>query len=289
VITGGSIHAHVAWARQRLREAGIPSGEADLDARLLAQTLLQWDSARLLTGGDEAGPPDFEERYRALVARREAREPLAYILGRQEFWNLPFEVTPAVLIPRPETELIVEVALELFEQPVAPVRVADLGTGSGCLAIAIARERPRSRLVAIDISEEALEVARRNAVRHGVADRMVFVRSDLLGGISGEFDLIVSNPPYVPESNRGTLQPEVRDHEPGMALFAGLDGLSAIRRLLSESAGCLGRSGVLLFEFGFGQSDAVRRLISAAPGLTMVGLRQDLQGIQRVAVARRSG
>ncbi len=286
---GGGIHTHVAWARERLRAAGISDSEADLDARLLAQTLLHWDAARLLAAGNEAGPPDFEERYRALAARRQAREPLAYIIGRQDFWDLSFEVTPAVLIPRPETELIVEVALELFPNPAAQLTVADVGTGSGCLAIVMARERPRSRVVAIDISDAALEVARRNAVLHGVADRIVFVRNDLLLGMADGFDLIVSNPPYVPAADRDTLQPEVRDHEPAIALFAGPDGLATVRRLLSESVGCLARDGVLLFEFGFGQSEAVRRLISDAPGLTMVGLRMDLQRIPRMAIARRSG
>lgn len=220
------------------------------------------------------------------MARRVAREPFAYIVRREEFWGLPFEVTPAVLIPRPETELLVEVAIAHCP-PDAHPQVADVCTGSGCVAIAIARERPRASLRAIDISIDALEVARRNAGRHGVSARIDFVRGDLLGGADGPFDLIVANPPYVPERDRAALQPEVVDHEPGVALFAGDDGLDAIRRLLPESAARLKPGAALLFEFGFGQDDEVARLISSTPRLRMIELRRDLAGIPRVAVAMR--
>jgi release factor glutamine methyltransferase len=284
-----TIHARVAKGRERLRHAGIGPEEADLDARLLAQKLLGWDAARFFTSANEPEPDDFADLYERLVARREGREPLAYITGRQEFWGLEFEVSPAVLIPRPETELIVEVALARFPDRHASLEVADVCTGSGCLAVALAHERPGARVVAADVSADALRTARRNADRHGVADRVELVQADVFDGTEdGAADLIVSNPPYVPEGDRVTLQPEVRDHEPPIALFAGEDGLAVIRRLVEQSTGRLKTGGLLIFEFGLGQADAVRALISQRPGLTMLDVKQDLQGIPRTAVACRS-
>jgi release factor glutamine methyltransferase len=284
-----TIHARVAKGRERLRHAGIGPEEADLDARLLAQKLLGWDAARFFTSANEPEPDDFAALYERLVARREGREPLAYITGRQEFWGLEFEVSPAVLIPRPETELIVEVALARFPDRHASLEVADVCTGSGCLAVALAHERPGARVVAADVSADALRTARRNADRHGVADRVELVQADVFDGTEdGAADLIVSNPPYVPEGDRVTLQPEVRDHEPPIALFAGEDGLAVIRRLVEQSTGRLKTGGLLIFEFGLGQADAVRALISQRPGLTMLDVKQDLQGIPRTAVACRS-
>jgi release factor glutamine methyltransferase len=288
-----TIHARVASGRERLRRAGIPPEEADLDARLLAQTLLGWDAATFLTLASDAEPADFAALYEPLVARREGREPLAYITGRQEFWGLEFEVSPAVLIPRPETELIVETALERFPDCHASLEAADVCTGSGCLAVALAHERPGARIVAADVSADALRTARRNVDRHGVAGRVDLVQADVLDGLdgvagTGAVDLIVSNPPYVPDRDRETLQPEVRDHEPPIALFAGEDGLAIIRRLVDQSSGRLKTGGLLIFEFGIGQADAVRELISQRPGLEVLDVKQDLQGIPRTAVARRS-
>jgi len=168
----------VADARRRFRAAGIPPDEAALDARVLAQHLLGWDAARLLTHGDEAASPGFHDDFESLVARRAGREPLAYITGCREFWNLNIEVTPAVLIPRPETELLIEAALEQFERTQA-IRILDMCTGSGCVAVGLGREFPRATLVASDISEEALAVARRNVTRHGLAGRVQCTRADL--------------------------------------------------------------------------------------------------------------
>jgi release factor glutamine methyltransferase len=286
-----TIHARVAKGRERLRRAGITPEEADLDARLLAQKVLGWDAARFLTSANEPEGADFAALYEPLVARRERREPLAYITGHQEFWGLDLEVSPAVLIPRPETELIVEAALERFPGRHASLEVADVCTGSGCLAVALAHERPGARIVAADVSADALRTAQRNADRHGVADRVELVQADVLDGTgNAAADLIVSNPPYVPEGDRATLPPEVRDHEPPIALFAGKDGLAIIRRLVHQSTGRLRRGGLLIFEFGLGQADAVRELISQTPGLTMLDVKQDLQGIPRTAVvSRRSG
>ena len=275
----------LARAQDRLRQAGISAGEADMDARLLAQEALGWDAARLLASASAPAPPAFASRYDPLVSRREAREPMAYILGRQEFWDLTLKVTPAVLIPRPESELVVEAALELLGD--APARVADVCTGSGCLALAVARERPRATVVATDLSAEALAVARHNALIHDLGARVAFVRTDLLAGVAGPFDLVISNPPYVPQRDRPALPAEVGKYEPALALFGGEDGLAIIRRLLDAAGLCLKPGGALVFEFGFAQDEAVAGLIDAASSLTMVAIRSDLQGIPRTAVARR--
>ncbi len=285
-----AIFEHVGQARQRLRAAGISPDEADLDARLLAEHVLGWSTERYLIDARSPATPQFVSEYDALVERRAKREPAAYIVGWQEFWGLPFEVGPGVLIPRPETELVVETALTLLNAAplAANPAIADVCTGSGCVAVAIARERPDVRVTATDISERALAIARRNAERHGVAARVTFVRADLLAGVAGPFDLVSANPPYVPDADRPTLQPEVRDHEPPLALYAGADGLDVIRRLVVEATERLREGGVLVFEFGFGQSDEIAKLISGTRGLRMVELRPDLQGIPRVAVARKT-
>jgi release factor glutamine methyltransferase len=215
-------------------------------------------------------------------------------------------VSPAVLIPRPETELIVEIALEVCgagrsaeassldtlrtsersgSNP-SCYRIADVCTGSGCIAVALANQLPSAEFVALDLSEAALDVARRNAARHGVDARITFLRTDVLDGIKERFDLIVANPPYVRDGDRATLQPEVRDYEPGLALFAGHDGLDVIRRLLAQAPSRLVAGGMLIFEIGFGQAQAVASLISGTRGLKMLDLRPDLQGIPRAAIAR---
>ena len=201
---------------------------------------------------------------------------------------MTFEVSPAVLIPRPETELIVEAALELFPDANAPLSIADVCTGSGCLAVALALERPRATLVATDVSAEALDVARRNGTRLGVSGRVRFLLTDLFRDVEGSFDLIVANPPYVRQGDRVSLQPEVRDHEPAVAIFAQDDGLSIIRGLIEQSAAHLNAEGILMFEFGFGQDVEVEQFIADAPELTLIGLKRDLQGIARTAVAKKN-
>jgi release factor glutamine methyltransferase len=278
------IAERVAAARARFERAGIPPDEARLDARLLAQRALGWTEIDFLTRSRELEPDGFADAYDRLVDRRERREPVAYLLGERHFWNRSFAVSPAVLIPRPETELIVDAALA---RPPAG-RAADVGTGSGCLAVTLACERAAARVVATDISEAALAVARSNADRHGVSTAIAFKQADLLDADDGPFDLIVSNPPYVSDSARGTLAPEVRDFEPEGALFAGADGLAVIRRLVAAAPAHLAPGGSLVFEIGAGQAAAVSRLISSTPGLTMVGTRRDLQGIERVVIARRT-
>lgn len=276
----------LADARHRLRDAGIPADEAALDARLLAQHVLGWDASTLLTRAADVAPAQFPGRFEALIGRRLRREPLAYIVGTKEFWDLSFEVSTGALIPRPETELLVEATLELFPQPDAPFRMADVCTGSGCVAVSVASVRPHARITATDTSLDALRVAERNVSRHRMADRVKCLRADLLEGIGDSFDLILANPPYVPEGDRRQLQPEVSNFEPAEALFAGPEGLDVIARLIQQSAVRLVRGGHLVFEFGAGQEPAIRQLISQAPGLTVVSVKRDLQGIPRVVISK---
>lgn len=277
----------MAAARETLVRAGIAPAEASLDARLLAQQLLGWTAAALLTSGDAEEPTDFSERYLAYVKRRAHREPLAYLTGSKEFWNLSFEVSPAVLIPRPETETLVEALLERVPAAGGAVRIADVCTGSGCVAVSIAMERPRIEVTAADISEAALQVAVRNATRHGIRERIDFVRADLLAGVPGTFAAIVANPPYVRTIDRAGLQAEVRDFEPDIALFGGADGLAIVGALIDQAADHLTSDGILFFEFGHGQEEAVRELISASRELRMIDVKLDLLGVARVAIAGR--
>jgi release factor glutamine methyltransferase len=281
-----TIHQRVAEGRLRLRAAGLSSAEADISARALAEHLLGWTAERFLVDAVDAEPDDFAPRFDAALARRAAREPLAYIVGSREFWGLALEVTPDVLIPRPETELIVEAALELHPDREARLAVADVGTGSGCVGIAIAIERPAASIVATDISGAAVAVARRNVMRHGLSARIRLASTDLLKGIDGPFDLIVANPPYVRDGDSRGLQPEVRN-EPGVALYGGAEGLDAITRLLGEAPSRLKSGGHFVFEFGFGQEIEVERLVDTTPELALVELKRDLQGIARTAVTKR--
>jgi release factor glutamine methyltransferase len=281
-----TVFERVAAARTRLREAGLSASEADLGARLLAEHALGWTTAQMLADGRDDEPPEFGARFDALVDRRARREPLAYIVGTREFWGLALEVTPDVLIPRPETELIVEAALDLHPDRHGPLTVADICTGSGCVAIALAHERPSWTILATDISPSALIVAGRNAARHDVDRRVHFAQADLLDRIDGPFDLIVANPPYVRAGDRPGLQPEVRE-EPDVALFGGPDGLDVIERFVGQAPSRLRPGAYFIFEFGFGQEIEVERIVGNSDALTLVDMRRDLQGIARTAVTRR--
>jgi release factor glutamine methyltransferase len=280
----------VIAARERLRRAGIPPDQAAIDAEILARQVLGQDRATYLAHRDEPITDDESGRLEAMVRRREDREPVAYILGEREFWGLSFLVSPAVLIPRPETEAIVERALALMDDARRAWRLADVGTGSGCLAVALAHERGNATVVATDISEPALGVAAANALRHGVDSRIRLIRTSLLDDVPGPFDLIVANPPYVPGGTRDGLQPDVRDYEPETAVFGhGADGLDEVRLLLTQTPERLAPGGWLLMEFGFGQGDAVRAAVSAVPDLEFVEILRDLQGHERtLVVATRS-
>jgi release factor glutamine methyltransferase len=270
-------------AAQILRKGGVP--EARREAADLVSYVTGRDRTFLLTNADsELGPSEIR-RLREYVERRAAGEPLQYITGHQAFYALDFEVAPGVLIPRPETETLVEKALALLENKAQTI--CDVGTGSGCIAISILHERPQARGLGLDISSRALEIAGRNAHRHGVADRFETRESDCFSGIESgrRFSMIVSNPPYVTESALPTLQREVRDHEPIEALTSGPDGLNVIRRLIAEGPAFLEPGGYMLFEMGFDQNEAVRALVESSPW-HLEGILDDLQGIPRIVVLR---
>lgn len=279
-----TLAALVRQAAERLRESLSAEQNAALDAEILARHVLGWNQTRWITDARSAAPPAFAQAFESLVARRAKGEPIAYITRTREFWCLDFDVNPAVLIPRPETEILVEQALMTIdwlagiEEP-RKLAVADVGTGSGCVAIALAHNRPSITVIATDISRAALEVARRNARRHGVANRITFQETSMLDGV-GAVDLVVSNPPYIAAADAGTLMRDVRDFEPHTALFSGGDGLDAIRQLL---AAVRSRNPVppLLFEFG-GAAEPVRAAVEAA-GLRLTGITSDFAGLPRVA------
>jgi release factor glutamine methyltransferase len=270
--------------------AGISPREAAIDVDLFARSALGWDRARLITEQTAATPAGLEPAFGGWLARRELREPSAYILGSREFWGLDLEVTPAVLVPRPETEFIVEEAMALLPPHQPPstnhYQVADIGTGCGNIAVSLAHERPDVRITATDVSAVALAVARRNAVRHGVASRIAFTATSYLDGIDGPFDLVASNPPYVRSGDKPALSEEVR-HEPDVALFGGGSGFDHIDAVLDAAVRTLRPGGWLVMEFGFGQDEEVERRIGERAGLRLVRIRADLVGILRTAIAQR--
>jgi release factor glutamine methyltransferase len=280
------LHERLADARDRFVRAGIARDEAALDAEVIARHVLDCDRATFLIRARDPLPSAFDRLFEDLVRRRIAREPVAYITGHKEFWGLEFEVTPAVLIPRPETELIVEASLAAVPARDTVQNIVDVGTGSGCLAVALAIEFSSANVVATDSSAAALAIASRNCSQHNVTGRVSLIRSDLLHGISTHADLIVSNPPYVRDSDASHLQPEVARYEPHAALFAGDDGLEVIRRLFAVAPGALADGGHLIVEFGLGQEPDLHQA-ARQTGWTVDHVRRDLQGIPRVAVLRR--
>jgi release factor glutamine methyltransferase len=280
-----TLHDVISAARHTLVDAGFRSEDAALDAEVLARHVLGWDLAQLISHGSDPAPAWFGGKFDALVSRRVRREPVALITGHREFWGLDFRVTPDTLIPRPETELIVEEALRRVSGD-SHATIIDIGTGTGCLAVALATERPRARIIATDLSHAALLVARENAHHHAVDGRIRFVQTDLASGISVGADLIVSNPPYVPDIAAATLPADVRSYEPPAALFGGPDGLAVIRRLLGALADRLTPGGCVILEFGFGQEDDVTRA-AGENGWRVERILADLQGIPRTIVLGR--
>ena len=283
----------LASARARLAAAGISSQEAANDAELLARHALGWDRARLVTSLRDPVPERLDPTYESLIGRRATREPASQIIGVREFWGLDFEVGPDVLTPRPETELIVQAAVDLWKtlSPSEHPVIVDVGTGSGCIAVALATELPQARFVASDASAAALTIARRNAARHHVGDRITFRHTHDIPPES-DVEMIVSNPPYIPAGARPSLPPEVRDHEPSVALFGGDDGFDFYRQLLNSS-GDLVDGGWLIIEVGYGQADAVRAVVAERRSLENhdhdweAGASYvDLQGIERVLTFR---
>ena len=290
----------------RLRAGRVLSDT--LAAEVLLLHSLGRDRSWLYSHADEQVDPYLVANYFTLIARRVRGEPTQYLTGKQEFWGLEFEVTPAVLVPRPETEHVVEVALERLGAagikidmktgaPSPRLGIADVGTGSGCLAIALAHELPHAEIFATDISAAALHVARLNGARHHVDDRVHFIETDVLAGVSPSplvtshsplaFDLIVSNPPYVARNDAASLEREVREHEPEAALFGGETGVEIYARLIEQAGARLRPGGNLVLELGYGAADAVRAILRAEPIWANISVTNDLAGIPRVIAAER--
>lgn len=278
----------------RLNVAAVPS--SSLAAELLLMHALDRDRTWLYAHPDDTIGSSLAETYFALVARRASGEPTQYIVGKQEFWGLEFEVTPAVLIPRPETEHLIELALErLADRRNVALHIADVGTGSGCIAVALAKEFPKATIIATDISQAALEVAKRNARRNAVDDRIDFIEADLLGADSDQsrvtvhesrfFDLVVSNPPYVARNEAAALPREVREHEPGIALFGGETGVEIYGRLVEQAEDLLAPQGTLILELGYGAAEQVHAIIDERRRWQNISIVNDLAGIPRVLAA----
>ncbi len=273
-------------AAKELAGAGVDA--PPLTAELLMAHTLGWTRTRVLSHIQDRLSLTAAEQFRILVRRRASGEPLQYLTGAREFYGLSFRVSPSVLIPRPETEILVEKALALARSCQAPVRFVDVGTGSGCIAISVAHELMGATGWATDLSPAALEVARENATRIGVAGRVGFVCGDFLECFPTRpvFDLVLSNPPYIPESETGDLPRTVRDFEPRLALCGGESGVAAYRRLIPQAAQRLASRGYLVMEVGAGQSGEVARM-AAREGLAVVEIIEDLQKIPRCVVAQR--
>ncbi len=264
---------------------GSPSPR--LDAEVLLMHLLKTDRLQLCTRPEKILTEAEAAGYARWVERRCQGEPVAYIVGEKEFWSLRFEVNREVLIPRPETECLIEEVLGCPVPEVDDPRIIDVGTGSGAIAVALATELPAARIVATDIANGALKVARRNAVRNGVAERMEFFEGDLFASVTGHFDLIVSNPPYIPDGAYPLLPEGIRAFEPCQALIAGPDGTVFHRRIIREGANRLKAGGWIFLEIGEGQRGLVEALFAETGGYEEIRFRKDYGGIERVAVARR--
>ena len=282
-----TIRSVIAWTQRDFEGRAIET--ARLDAELLVAHALGIERIGLYLDLDRPLKPEELLRIRELVSRRRKREPIAYILGRREFWGRNFEVSPAVMIPRPDTETLVERALDVLA-PGAEARVLDLCTGSGAIAVTLAAERPAALVDATDLSPEALEVAGRNAVGLGVADRVRVLPGDLFAALgeaaSPRYALITANPPYIAESELGTLAEDVVRYEPRIALTSGDEGLALHRRIVREAPDWLQPGGTLLFEIGAGQAAPVLELVASEPRLEGARTHRDLAGIERVVEAR---
>jgi release factor glutamine methyltransferase len=309
-----SVRALLKFGITQLRDAQVPS--FTLAAELLLLHVFGCDRTWLYAHPEEVVSDENAQRFFALISRRAAGEPTQHLTGKQEFWGLEFEVTPDVLIPRPETEHVIEVALDRLAarelragRPQTTTgegfRIADVGTGSGCIAIVLAKELPGARFCATDISSAALVIARRNAARHSLSDRIDFIEGNLLNAFSvvgaqhaapllgkdaphesRSFDLIISNPPYVGRHEAATLPREVREHEPDVALYGGEEGYELYAALVAQAAQHLKPGGILVLELGHNSLPAVRPLLDAAPWIN-VGVTNDLAGIPRVLAAEK--
>jgi len=283
-----SIGEALQKASERLNWAGVP--EARKEARSLLAHVLEVDWSVLITDADKPVADVSLSRFHDLVSRRMTGEPAQYITGTQDFYGRQFEVNPDVLIPRPETEGLIETAVSFVSPTISPFWICDVGTGSGCIAITLLCEKHFAHAIGVDISEAALEVAKRNANAHNVANRVSFIQSDCFDALTRDitFDLIVSNPPYVSAKVLQGLQREVRDHEPRVALTPGDDGLAIIRRLINEAPPFLKPGGHLVIEIGFDQSEKITELLDPEVW-ELLRIAPDLQQIPRIVVLKRLG
>jgi release factor glutamine methyltransferase len=285
--TVGSLIMHV---QGELAAAGIEA--ADREARWLIEHALGLTRSSELLDGTRRVNGDGIAKVYALLSRRAAREPLQYILGSQEFCGLEFEVNTSVLIPRPETELLLQEVIRRLPHSIQPI-VVDVGTGSGCLAVTLARALPNASIVATDLSVEALETAKRNARRHGVGTAVRWLQGDLLAplagsGYEGLVTAIVANPPYIRESEWNDLQPEVGRYEPRLALVAGTRGIEVHERILDQAVLYLAPGGVLAMEMGLGQSGEITERIQRMPGYELADVVRDEAGINRIVIVQRA-
>jgi len=276
-------------AAVKLSATGIENSR--LDAEVLLAHLLGKDRVWLIAHNNDSLDNDHAGIFEGFIARRARREPLQQIIGKQEFWGLDFIVTPDVLIPRPETEFVVESAIKAANTLAAPL-IVDLCTGSGCIAIGLAKELPSSRIIATDRSDKALFVARENARNCGVASRIRFLEGDLFGpleelDIQGTVDIIVANPPYIPARELASLQPEVRDYEPEIALIAGPQGTEIHQRIIGEAPRYLKQHGLLIMEMGIGQTETLVHMFKNADAYAVPEVLKDLAGIERVIAIRK--
>ena len=280
-----NISSTLSSAAEVLKETGV--ADSRREASSLLTFALDKPSAFLVAHPEYELTADEVVRFDEFVRRRSSREPFQYITGQQEFYGLEFAVTPDVLIPRPETEILVEEAIKELQKLNELKKLAffEIGVGSGCISVSILHNVPAATAVAIDISEKALAVAKRNTERHGVADRLSLRIGDVFGGVTDKFDMIVSNPPYIPDADLTDMQKEVRDFEPHNALFAGSDGLDVVRRIIGEAPENLYPDGLLLMEIGFGQSEILRDLVDPTIW-SKAEFLPDLQGIDRVLKIR---
>jgi release factor glutamine methyltransferase len=270
--------------------AGITNDRRD--AEVLLSQVIKRDRAWLITRKEEVLDSTDQRIFDDLVRRRANREPLQYIIGNQEFWGLEFKVTPDTLIPRPESELIIDATLGIMQDRNRAVRIIDLCTGTGCLAVSLAKELTSAYIIATDTSEKALAVARENARGHDVAGRIRFFTGDLFEpleelDIRGQLDIIVSNPPYVRAGDLPALQREVKDYEPAMALVAGPEGTGIHQRIISSAHLFLQKNGTLIMEMGMGQAEALTRMVKAEGVYDTIEIQKDLAGIERVIIAKK--
>jgi release factor glutamine methyltransferase len=269
-----------------LGEAGSPTPR--LDAEVILAACLRIDRLQFYTHAEQEVTPEATEMYSGWIQRRIKGEPVSYIIGVKEFWSLPFHVSPSVLIPRPETEVLVEEVLTVIAEPrEGGWQVLEIGVGSGAIAVALAVERKDIQVTATDLSGEALAVAMGNAERSGVKDRIQFLQADLFAPVTGQYDVIISNPPYISRRDFDLLPPGIRDYEPTRALLAGPEGTEFHRELIRQGAPFLKTGGWLLMEMGDGQGENIRPLFADHGGYEEIGIRCDYGGMERVIKARR--